>query len=136
MNRLLNSFVRRFGIDAPRLAVRPHVPWYWRWIGMGLVVVGIAGVAWVTYDFGLMYGGFRKSEAAHLRAGLDETVKRQQAELAIPGQQRGLGEVGRSRGLRGGGHGRSRSGGCEGSARRGGLPRQAIGAVDQGNSVA
>jgi len=82
MNRLLNSFVRRFGIDAPRLAVRPHVPWYWRWIGMGLVVVGIAGVAWVTYDFGLMYGGFRKSEAAHLRAGLDETVKRQQAELA------------------------------------------------------
>ncbi len=82
MKRALNSFVRRFGIDAPRLAVRPHMPWYWRWIGIGLAAVVIASVAWITYDFGLMYGGFRKSEAAHLRAGLDETVQRQQAELA------------------------------------------------------
>ena len=82
MRRALNAFVRRFGIDAPRLAVRPHMPWYWRWLGIGMVVAVVVGVAWITYDFGLMYGGFRKSEAAHLRAGLDETVQRQQAELA------------------------------------------------------
>lgn len=82
MRHALNAFVRRFGIDAPRLAVRPHMPWYWRWLGIGLVVIVVVGVAWITYDFGLMYGGFRKSEAAHLRAGLDETVQRQQAELA------------------------------------------------------
>lgn len=82
MRRALNAFVRRFGIDAPRLAVRPHMPWYWRWLGICLVVFVVVGVAWITYDFGLMYGGFRKSEAAHLRAGLDETVQRQQAELA------------------------------------------------------
>lgn len=82
MSRFLKSFVRRFGIDAPRLSVRPHMPWYWRWIGIGVGTAVVAGVAWITYDFGLMYAGFRKTEAAHLRAELDETVQRQRAELA------------------------------------------------------
>lgn len=82
MKRTLKSFVRRFGIDAPRLAVRPHMPWYWRWMGLGVAVAVAAIVAWATYDFGLEYAGFRKSEAAQLRAQLDETVRRQQAELA------------------------------------------------------
>jgi hypothetical protein len=82
MVRTFKNFVRRFGIDAPRLAVRPHMPWYWRWIGMGVAVAVAAGVAWITYDFGLMYAGFRKTEAAHLRAELDQTVNRQRTELA------------------------------------------------------
>ena len=41
-----------------------------------------AGVAWFTYDFGLEYAGFRKGEATQLREQLDETVRRQQSELA------------------------------------------------------
>jgi hypothetical protein len=82
MRRALKSFVRRFGIDAPRLAVRLHMPWYWRWSGMIAGGMLVAGVAWFTYGFGLEYGGFRQGEATHLRAQLDETVRQQQLELA------------------------------------------------------
>ncbi len=82
MRRTLKSIVRRFGIDAPRLAVRPHMPWYWRWSGVVAGGVLVAGVAWLTYDFGLEYAGFRQGEATRLRAQLDETVHQQQLELA------------------------------------------------------
>jgi len=82
MKRRLKQFIRRFGIDAPQLAVRPHMPWYWRWLGILGVAMLTAGVAWFTYDFGLEYAGFREGEASRLRAQLDETVRRQQEELA------------------------------------------------------
>lgn len=82
MKRKLKTFVRRFGIDAPQLSVRPHMPWYWRWLGIVAVVAASAGIAWFTYDFGLEYAGFRKSEAAQLRERLDDTVRKQQVELA------------------------------------------------------
>lgn len=82
MKRRLKNFIRRFGIDAPQLAVRPHMPWYWRWLGIIGVVALTTGVAWFTYDFGLEYAGFRKGEATKLREQLDETVRQQQAELA------------------------------------------------------
>ncbi len=82
MRRALKTFVRRFGIDAPRLAVRLHMPWYWRWSGVIAGGLLVAGVAWFTYDFGLEYAGFRQGEAARLRAQLDETVRQQQVELA------------------------------------------------------
>ncbi len=82
MKRTLKNIVRRFGIDAPRLAVRPHMPWYWRWSGVVAGGMLVAGVAWFTYDFGLEYAGFRQGEATRLRAQLDETVSKQQVELA------------------------------------------------------
>ncbi|MDP3715197.1 MAG: hypothetical protein Q8R21_02180, partial [Burkholderiales bacterium] len=82
MKRLTKKFARRFGIDAPRLAVRPHMPWYWRWSGLFAAGILMAGVAWFTYDFGLEYAGFRQGEAARLRAQLNETVLKQQVELA------------------------------------------------------
>jgi len=82
MKRFFKVFARRFGIDAPRLAVRPHMPWYWRWSGIVSGGVLVAGVAWFTYDFGLEYAGFRQGEAARLRAQLNETVLKQQGELA------------------------------------------------------
>lgn len=82
MRRTLKSIVRRFGIDAPHLAVRPHMPWYWRWSGVFVGGMLVAGIAWFTYDFGLEYAGFRQGEATRLRAHLDETVRQQQAELA------------------------------------------------------
>lgn len=82
MRRTLKNLVRRFGIDAPRLAVRPHMPWYWRWCGVVAGGVLVAGVAWFTYDFGLEYAGFRQGEATRLRGQLDEIVRQQQMELA------------------------------------------------------
>lgn len=82
MKRAIKALVRRFGIDAPRLAVRPHMPWYWRWTALAAGGALVAGVAWFTYDFGLEYAGFRQGEAARLRAQLNETVLKQKAELA------------------------------------------------------
>lgn len=82
MKRFFRTFARRFGIDAPRLAVRPHMPWYWRWSALAAGGALVAGVAWFTYDFGLEYAGFRQGEAARLRAQLNETVLKQQGELA------------------------------------------------------
>lgn len=62
--------------------MRPHMPWYWRWSGIVSGGVLVAGVAWFTYDFGLEYAGFRQGEAVRLRAQLNETVLKQQGELA------------------------------------------------------
>ena len=77
MNRTFRTFARRFGIDAPQLSVRPHLPWYWRWVGIIAGGATVAAVAWFTYGFGLEYAGFRQGEAARLRAQLDETVRQQ-----------------------------------------------------------
>ena len=82
MKRRLRQFFRRFGIDAPQLAVRPHRPWYWRWLGVVGAAGLTAGIAWFTYDIGLEYAGFREGEASRLQARLDQTVRRQQEELA------------------------------------------------------
>jgi hypothetical protein len=53
---------QRFGIAAPRVAVHSHVPWYWRWVGVALLL-GVAGasMAWI-YDAGRRYAGFERSE--------------------------------------------------------------------------
>jgi len=49
MKRKLKTFARRFGIDAPQLSVRPHMPWYWRWMGMVAIVAGMAILApWIA----------------------------------------------------------------------------------------
>lgn len=54
---------KRFGIAAPRVSVRTHVPWYLRWMGIVLgVALALALAAW-TYDFGRSV------------AGLDRTVR-------------------------------------------------------------
>lgn len=82
MRRTLKAFGRRFGNHAPRLSVRPHVPWYWQWLGYAALVAVVAGVAWITYDYGLEFAGFRKTEAARVRAELNDIVQRQQSELA------------------------------------------------------
>ena len=74
-------FKRQFSMQAPRVAVRPHVPWYLRWLGLAIASVLIAGLAWSTYDYGLELAGFRKSEATRLREELAATVGKQKSEL-------------------------------------------------------
>lgn len=79
---LLRTLKQKFGISAPRVAVRTHVPWYWRWfgiIGMGALA---AGVGWATYDWGMPLAGFRQSEADRARAALNETISRQRQDIA------------------------------------------------------
>ena len=59
---LLRSLRRRFGISAPKMTVRTHVAWYWRWVGMWLLAsVSLALALWI-YDAGRRFAGFDRSE--------------------------------------------------------------------------
>jgi hypothetical protein len=53
MAQLFRTLKRRFGIFAPRVAVRPHLPWYWRWLGYIALGGLVIGVALTTYDYGM-----------------------------------------------------------------------------------
>ena len=53
MAQLIRTLRRRFGIFAPRVAVRPHVPWYWRWIGFITLGGLVVWVGWTTYEYGM-----------------------------------------------------------------------------------
>jgi len=82
MAQFLRSLRRRFGITAPRVAVRTHVPWYWRWLGYFTLGALVFGVGWTTYDFGMELAGFRQSEAARAVAGLQDEIRQRDAEIA------------------------------------------------------
>ena len=82
MAQLARALKRRFGISARRMAVRTHVPWYWRWAGIVVLGALIAGIAWEMYDVGMELAGFRQSEAAPALARLNEELARREVELA------------------------------------------------------
>lgn len=73
---------QRFGITAPRVAVQTHIPWYWRWAGIG-VLLGVAGAAagWV-YDAGRRYAGFDRSEVVEEMNAVKKRLVTADAELA------------------------------------------------------
>ena len=59
---MLRRWRGRFGIAAPRVAVRTHVPWYWRVLGLVTMLgVSLALAGWV-YDAGRRFAGFDRSE--------------------------------------------------------------------------
>ncbi len=60
---LLKTIKRRYGIAAPRVAVRTHVPWYWRALVLAVGGGVMVGIGWLTYDLGRQYAGFDNSEA-------------------------------------------------------------------------
>jgi hypothetical protein len=80
--QLLKAFKRKFGISASRVAVRAHLPWYVRWLGIVVVGALVVGAGWATYDFGMEFAGFRQGEADRALAKLNEAIKRQHDELA------------------------------------------------------
>ncbi len=53
---------QRFGIAAPKVAVRTHVPWYLRWLGLALLFAFSAALAAWMYDAGRRFAGFDRSE--------------------------------------------------------------------------
>jgi hypothetical protein len=71
----------RFGISAPRVAVRTHLPWYWR----ALSVIVLAGVSlalagWI-YDAGQSFAGFHQGASEHEIAGMRERIAQLEVEL-------------------------------------------------------
>lgn len=71
------KFRQRFGISAPKVAVRTHVPWYLRWLLLAvLLAFSVALAAWM-YDAGRRFAGFDRSEVqdelTSMRRELDST---------------------------------------------------------------
>lgn len=66
---------RRFGIAAPRLSVRLHMPWYLRWSMLVPFLIGALGLAWWAYGSGLELAGFHRSEAEQELVQLRERVE-------------------------------------------------------------
>lgn len=72
---------RRFGIAAPRVAVHSHIPWYWRWIGIAVLLgISAASAAWI-YDAGRRYAGFESGEVHQELSKLQGELSAASAEL-------------------------------------------------------
>ena len=59
----LRRLRQRFGIAAPKVAVRIHLPWYARWLGIALLLAFSAALAAWIYDAGRRFAGFDRREA-------------------------------------------------------------------------
>ena len=82
MKNPLRLLRRRFGISAPKMMVRTHLAWYWRWTGMVLLAsISLALAAWI-YDAGMRFAGFDRSEIEQEVKTLRESVIRLEAETA------------------------------------------------------
>lgn len=76
----LRTMKQRFGIAAPRVAIRAHVPWYWRWLGIASIGTLAAGAGWATYDFGIAFPGSREA-GSETPSQLRQTIARQAHEI-------------------------------------------------------
>jgi hypothetical protein len=79
--KLRKRLRHRFGIAAPRVAVRTHVAWYWRWLGIVIALaLSVALAAWM-YDAGRRFAGFDSREVSQELAELRAQVAEGRAEL-------------------------------------------------------
>jgi hypothetical protein len=58
----LSKLRQRFGIAAPKVSVRTHVPWYLRWLWLAVLLAFSAALAAWMYDAGRRFAGFDRSE--------------------------------------------------------------------------
>ncbi len=85
--KMIRSFRRKFSISAPRLSVRPHVPWYVRWaIAAPFLLVIVLVVGW-AYDSGLELAGFHRGQAEKELGELRERVQFLESENARQANQ-------------------------------------------------
>lgn len=62
MAKRFSKLRQRFGISAPKVSVRTHVPWYLRWLGLAVLLAFSATLAAWMYDAGRRFAGFDRSE--------------------------------------------------------------------------
>lgn len=79
---MLRQIKRKFGISAPRLAVRPHVPWYVRWVIVLPFVLAAGWLVWWAFDSGLELAGFHRRQAERELTQLREQVAALKSENA------------------------------------------------------
>ena len=79
----LRRLRQRFGIRAPKVAVRTHVAWYWRGGAIVLIVsLSLALAAWV-YDAGRSIAGFDSRSTSRELAELKNRIVELDAELSV-----------------------------------------------------
>jgi len=72
---------QRFGITAPRVAIHTDIPWYWRWIGVAVLLgISAASAAWI-YDAGRRFAGFDQSEVRNELKVVRAQLEAAKAEL-------------------------------------------------------
>ncbi len=71
---------RQFGIAAPRMAVRTHLPWWGRGTLAVALVAIIGGMWWWGFDFGQIFGGFNRKEVEAKLSTLAADLERYRAE--------------------------------------------------------
>lgn len=75
------KFRQRFGIAAPKVAVRTHVPWYLRWLLLAvLLAFSVALAAWM-YDAGRRFAGFDRGEVQEELLGMRRELDSTRGEL-------------------------------------------------------
>ncbi len=80
--RRARQFFRHFRIDAPRMAVRSHLPWPWRAVAALVLVAIVGGMWWWGFDFGQIFGGFNRKEVEARVASLEAENGKLEAEAA------------------------------------------------------
>lgn len=71
---------RSFGISAPKLSVRLHIPWYLRWSLVIPFVLAALALAWWAYGNGLELAGFQRGQTQEELSRLREQVAKLLAE--------------------------------------------------------
>lgn len=88
----LRRFRQRFGISAPRLAIRTHVAWYWRALSaIAVLSVSLALGAWI-YDAGRNLSGMSGSAWQNESQKLSDELQNLNAELTNLRSQAGAAE--------------------------------------------
>lgn len=72
---------QRFGIAAPRVEIHSQIPWYWRWLGIALLLgISAASAAWI-YDAGRRFAGFDHGEVQEELVRVSRELDGARAEL-------------------------------------------------------
>lgn len=79
---IFRKLKRKFSISAPRLSVRPHVPWYVRWAITLPFILAAGGLVWWAYDSGLELAGFHRGLAEKELEVLRDRVGKLESENA------------------------------------------------------
>ena len=72
---------QRFGIAAPKVSVRTHVPWYLRWLGVAVLLAFSAALAVWMYDAGRRFAGFDRSEVEQELNAARSELRKMREEL-------------------------------------------------------
>ena len=76
------SVRQHFGISAPRMAVRTHLPWWGRAAIIVTLVGMIVGMWWWGFDFGQIFGGFNRKEVEARLVTLEAETKKLRTEAS------------------------------------------------------